>query len=68
MKDTHIMKVLVTGGAGDIGSVGAAAQTKDNHDVVIVDNLPQEHRASMPPEVELGWTPRFSLLPAPRNG
>ena len=46
------MKVLVTGGAGYIGSVVAAELIKENHDVVIVDNLQQGHRAAVPLQAE----------------
>ena len=46
------MKVLVTGGAGYIGSVVAAELEKANHDVVIVDNLQQGHRAALPREAQ----------------
>ena len=46
------MKVLVTGGAGYIGSVVAAELVKANHEVVIVDNLQQGHRGAVTPEAE----------------
>ena len=38
------MKVLVTGGAGYIGSVATAELIAAGHDVVVVDNLYQGHR------------------------
>lgn len=44
------MKVLVTGGAGYIGSVTAAELIRAGYDVVVVDNLQQGHRAAVPPE------------------
>ncbi len=44
------MKVLVTGGAGYIGSVAAAELVAAGHDVVVFDNLYQGHRAAVPPE------------------
>jgi UDP-glucose 4-epimerase len=38
------MKVLVTGGAGYVGSVGVHELVKADHNVVVVDNLSQGHR------------------------
>lgn len=47
------MKVLVTGGAGYIGS-HAVRELKDaGHDVAVLDDLSRGHRASVPPEVPL---------------
>lgn len=43
-----IMKVLVTGGAGYIGSVASAALIKAGYEVVVFDNLYQGHRAAVP--------------------
>ena len=43
------MRVLVTGGAGYIGSITAAELLADGHEVVVVDNLYQGHRAAVPP-------------------
>ncbi len=42
------MAVLVTGGAGYIGSHTAAALLEKGEDVVIVDNLEQGHRRAVP--------------------
>lgn len=42
------MRVLVTGGAGYIGSVTAAALLEDGNDVVIVDDLRRGHRDLVP--------------------
>jgi UDP-glucose 4-epimerase len=42
------MRVLVTGGAGYIGSVVAAELIDAGHDVVVFDNLSQGHRAAVP--------------------
>ncbi|ABF40703.1 UDP-galactose 4-epimerase [Candidatus Koribacter versatilis Ellin345] len=42
------MKVLVTGGAGYIGSVVAAALVERGHSVVVYDNLSNGHRAAVP--------------------
>lgn len=38
------MKVLVTGGAGYVGSVGVHELIEAGHDVVVIDNLSQGHR------------------------
>ncbi len=43
------MKVLVTGGAGYIGSVAVDALIEANHEVVVFDNLYMGHRASVNP-------------------
>jgi UDP-glucose 4-epimerase len=42
------MRILVTGGAGYIGSVVAAELLAAGHDVVIFDNLSQGHRGAVP--------------------
>lgn len=42
------MKVLVTGGAGYIGSIVSAELLAAGHEVVVVDNLYQGHRAAVP--------------------
>jgi len=42
------MKVLVTGGAGYIGSVTSQLLLQDNHEVIIFDNLSRGHRAALP--------------------
>ena len=47
------MRILVTGGAGYIGSVAAAALVRAGHDVVVFDNLFQGHRSAVPPGVPL---------------
>jgi len=44
------MKVLVTGGAGYIGSVAAEELIKAGHSVVVFDNLSRGHRGAVPPE------------------
>ena len=41
------MKILVTGGAGYIGSVATAELIVAGHDVVVVDNLYQGHREAV---------------------
>jgi UDP-glucose 4-epimerase len=47
------MKVLVTGGAGYIGSVTAAELVAAGHEVIVFDNLSQGHRAAVPAEAPL---------------
>jgi UDP-glucose 4-epimerase len=42
------MKILVTGGAGYIGSITSAELLKAGHEVVVFDNLYQGHRAAVP--------------------
>lgn len=44
------MKVLVTGGAGYIGSITAAELVQAGHDVVVFDNLYQGHREAVHPD------------------
>lgn len=44
------MRVLVTGGAGYIGSVVAEELLKDGHDVFVYDSLYKGHRQSVAPE------------------
>jgi UDP-glucose 4-epimerase len=41
------MRVLVTGGAGYIGSVVTEELVKDGHDVVVYDNLSKGHRGAV---------------------
>ena len=43
------MKVLVTGGAGYIGSVTSEVLLSRGYEVVVFDNLSQGHRAAVPP-------------------
>ncbi len=44
------MKILVTGGAGYIGSVVVAQLVDAGHSVVVFDNLSQGHRAAVNPD------------------
>lgn len=44
------MKILVTGGAGYIGSIVAAELIAAGHEAVVFDNLAQGHRAAVPTE------------------
>ena len=46
------MKILVTGGAGYIGSVVTEELIKDGHDVVVYDSLYKGHRAAIAPGAE----------------
>lgn len=45
------MNVLVTGGAGYIGSHTVKALLQEGHKVVVIDNLSRGHRAAVPEEV-----------------
>lgn len=42
------MKILVTGGAGYIGSVVTTRLLEEGHDVIVLDNLSQGHESSIP--------------------
>lgn len=46
------MRVLVTGGAGYIGSVTAAALIDAGHDVTVVDDLSAGHRDAVPADAD----------------
>src|ERR1700686_2707999 len=50
---TKPMRVLVTGGAGYIGSVVAEELLQAGHDVVVFDNLSRGHRQAVPKNAEL---------------
>jgi UDP-glucose 4-epimerase len=46
------MKILVTGGAGYIGSVVVEELLRDGHEVTVYDNLSKGHRSSVPLEAD----------------
>ncbi len=46
------MRVMVTGGAGYIGSVVTEELVKDGHEVVVYDSLYKGHRAAVVPEAK----------------
>jgi UDP-glucose 4-epimerase len=46
------MNILVTGGAGYIGSVVVEELIRDGHEVTVYDNLSKGHRESVPSDVE----------------
>jgi UDP-glucose 4-epimerase len=52
-RESKIMKVLVTGGAGYIGSVAAEELLRAGHGVVVFDNLSHGHRQAVPKSAEL---------------
>ena len=41
------MKLLVTGGAGYIGSIVARAADRQGHEIVVLDNLERGHREAV---------------------
>jgi len=47
------LKLLVTGGAGYIGSIVARQLLSDGHDVTVLDNLKQGHREAVPDGAQL---------------
>ncbi|MDQ3780965.1 MAG: UDP-glucose 4-epimerase GalE [Chloroflexota bacterium] len=47
------MRILVTGGAGYIGSIAAEALVRAGHKVVVLDNLWRGHAAAVPREARL---------------
>ena len=47
------MKVLVTGGAGYIGSHTVRELRDAGHEIAVLDDLSRGHRKSVPPEVPL---------------
>ena len=47
------MKLLVTGGAGYIGSIITEELLKGNHEVIVFDNLSKGHSAAVPPGAKL---------------
>ena len=47
------MKLLVTGGAGYIGSIVATQLLAAGHEVVVLDNLERGHREAVPPGARL---------------
>jgi UDP-glucose 4-epimerase len=44
------MNILVTGGAGYIGSICVEQLVKQNHHVIVIDNIQQGHREAVLPE------------------
>src|SRR6185437_4001042 len=46
------MRVLVTGGAGYIGSVVTEELLRDGHEVVVYDNLSRGHREAVSPDAQ----------------
>ena len=47
------MRILITGGAGYVGSVSAEAFLQAGHDVVVLDDLSTGHRGAVPPGAAL---------------
>ncbi len=46
------MNILVTGGAGYVGSVVTEELLNEAHSTIVLDNLQQGHRQAVPPEAE----------------
>jgi UDP-glucose 4-epimerase len=57
------MRVLVTGGAGYIGSVVAAQLLAEGHEVVVVDDLSTGHADAVPPGAQFHELPITALDP-----
>ena len=47
------MKLLVTGGAGYVGSVCSAVLVEQGHDVTIIDNFSTGNRDAVPPSARV---------------
>ena len=47
------MELLVTGGAGYIGSIVARLLIENGHEIVVLDNLERGHREAVPADAEL---------------
>lgn len=47
------MNILVTGGAGYVGSIVAEELVNQEHRVIVLDNLQQGHKEAVPPGAEL---------------
>jgi UDP-glucose 4-epimerase len=65
------MKLIVTGGAGYIGSIVAAQLLEDGHEVVVLDNLKQGHRDAVPQSarlIEADLLDREALVPTLGEG
>src|SRR5579863_1175169 len=50
---SRYMKLLVTGGAGYIGSIVARLLIENGHEIVVLDNLERGHREAVPAEAQL---------------
>jgi UDP-glucose 4-epimerase len=46
------MNILVTGGAGYVGSIACEELIRQHHTPVVLDNLQQGHRSAVLPEAE----------------
>lgn len=53
IKGGKIMKVMVTGGAGYIGSHTVCQLTQEGHEVIVYDNLSKGHKKAVPEGIEL---------------
>jgi len=55
------MRIVVTGGAGYIGSVVTEELIKDGHEVTVYDNLSKGHRAAVHPEARFVRADLFDM-------
>ena len=60
------MRVLVTGGAGYIGSVIVEELIREGDQVTVLDNLYQGHRAAVHPQAEFVLSACQMRIGAPR--
>ena len=49
------MKILVTGGAGYVGSIVSEQLVKQGHEVYVLDNLKQGYHAAVPYDAVFMW-------------
>ena len=57
------MKILVTGGAGYIGSVLTEELVRDGHEVVVYDNLSKDIAQPLRPQLHLSMPSWLTLQP-----
>ena len=55
MREVERLQVLLTGGAGSIGSHTAVELLRFGHDVAVIDNLSNSNRKSLRQVEEISW-------------